>query len=88
MKHGNFKQVVKGNFSQIANMRLISAKVFTQRFNVSVWGTLISEFILKLAVKSEALNSETSLANEKESFIVYSMLVSGLRNWSQNLGNL
>ena len=69
-------------------MRLISAKVFTQRFNVSVCGTLMSEFILKLAVKSEALNSETSLANEKESFIVYSMLVSGLRNWSQNLGNL
>ena len=48
----------------------------------------MSEFILKLAVKSEALNSETSLANEKESFIVYSVLVSGLRNWSQNLGNL
>ena len=44
-----------------------------------------SDFISKLAIKSEALNSKTSLANEKESLIVYSLFVSGLSNWSQNL---
>ena len=47
-----------------------------------------SDFTSKLAIKSEALNSETSLANEKESFIVYSVSVSGLSNWSQNLASL
>ena len=43
---------------------------------------------LYLAIKSEALNSKTSLANEKESFILYSLFVSGLSNWSQNLASL
>ena len=48
----------------------------------------MSEFILKLAIKSEALNYKSYLATEKESFIVYSMFVSGLSNWSQNLASL
>ena len=61
----------------------------TQRFSVSVRGMLVkSDFISKLAIKSEASNSKTSLANEKESFIVYSLFVSGLSNWSQNLASL
>ena len=47
-----------------------------------------SDFISKLTIKSEASNSKTSLANEKESFIVYSLFVSGLSNWSQNLASL
>ena len=46
------------------------------------------DFISKLAIKSEASNSKTSLVNEKESFIVYSLLASGLSNWSQNLAGL
>lgn len=44
-----------------------------------------SDFISKLAIKSEASNSQTTFANEKESFIVYSLLVRGLSSWSQNL---
>ena len=47
-----------------------------------------SEFIAKLAIKSEASNSKTSSANEKQSFIVYSLFVSGLNYWSQNLASL
>ena len=47
-----------------------------------------SNFISKLAIKSETPNSEISLANEKESFIVYSLFLSGLSNWSQNLASL
>ena len=47
-----------------------------------------SDFISKLAMKSEASTSKASLANEKEPFNVYSLLVSGLSNWSQNLASL
>ena len=47
-----------------------------------------SDFISKVAIKSEASNYKTSLANEKESFIVYLLFVSGLSNWSQNLASL
>ena len=47
-----------------------------------------SDFISKLAIKSETLNSKTSLASEKESFIVYSLFVSGLSTWSQKLASL
>ena len=47
-----------------------------------------SGFISKLVIKSEASNSQTSLVNEKESFIVYSLFLSGLSNWSQNLASL
>ena len=47
-----------------------------------------SDFISKLAITSEASNSKTSLANQKESFIVYSLFVSGLSNWSQNVAGL
>ena len=47
-----------------------------------------SVFISKLAMKSEVSNSKTFLANEKEPFIVYSLFVSGLLNWSQNLASL
>ena len=47
-----------------------------------------SDFISKLAIKSEETNSKTSLANEKQSFIVYSLFVSELSNWSQNLASL
>ena len=47
-----------------------------------------SDFIPILAVKGEVSNSKTSLANEKESFIVYSLLESGLSDWSQNLASL
>ena len=39
-------------------------------------------------MKSEVSNSKTFLANEKEPFIVYSLFVSGLLNWSQNLASL
>ena len=39
-------------------------------------------------MESEVSNSKTSLANEKETFIVYSLFVSGLHNWSQNLASL
>ena len=46
-----------------------------------------SDFISKLAIKSEESNSKT-LANEKEFFNVYSLFVSGLSNWSQNLAIL
>ena len=46
------------------------------------------DFISKLAIKSEAWNSESSFSNEKESFIVYSLFVNGLSNWSQNLASL
>ena len=47
-----------------------------------------SDFISKLAIKSEAVNSKISLANEKDSFIVYSLFVIGLSDWSQNLVSL
>ena len=47
-----------------------------------------SDFIEKLAIKSEASNSKTSLANKKDFFIVHSLFVSGLSNWSQNLASL
>ena len=58
------------------------------KFNVSVRGMLVkSDFISKFVVKSEATNSKTSLANEKESFIVYSIFVSSLSSWSQNLAS-
>ena len=36
-----------------------------------------SDFISKFAIKSEASSSKTSLANKKESFIVYSLFVIG-----------
>ena len=43
-------------------------------FNVSVRGMLMkSDFISKLSIKCEAPNSKTSLANEKEFFVVYSL---------------
>ena len=42
-------------------------------FNVSVKGMLVkSDFILKLAIKSEASSSKASSAIEKEFFIIYS----------------
>ena len=47
-----------------------------------------SDYISKLVIKSEALNCKTSLANEKESFLVYLLFVSGLSNWSQNSASL
>ena len=47
-----------------------------------------SDFISKLAIKSEASNSKTSLSNEKESFIVYSLFVNGLSYLPQNLPSL
>ena len=47
-----------------------------------------SDFISKLAIKSEVSNSKTSLANEKESSIVYLLFVSGFKNWSRNLASL
>ena len=52
-------------------MHLISVKgLYTK---VSVRGMLVkSDFISKLAIKSEASNSKASLAIEKESFTVYS----------------
>ena len=57
-------------------------------FNLSVRDMLVkSDFISKLAVKGEAPNSKTSLANEKGSFIVYSLFVSALNNWLQNLAS-
>ena len=49
---------------------------------------LKSDFISKIATKSEESNSKISFPNEKESFTVYSLLVSGLSNWSQNLASL
>ena len=53
-------------------------------FNVSVRGMLVkSDFI-----SSEISNYKTSLANEKESLILYSLFVSGLSNWSQSLASL
>ena len=33
-------------------------------------------------------NYKTTLANEKESFFLYSLFVSGLNNWSQSLASL
>ena len=47
-----------------------------------------SGFISKLVIKSEASNFKVSLANEKESFVVYPLLVRGLSKWSQNLAIL
>ena len=47
-----------------------------------------SDFISKLAIKSEASNSKTSSANKRESFILYLLFVSGLSNWSQILSSL
>ena len=38
---------------------------------------MMSDFTTKLTIECEASNSETSLANEKEAFIVYSFFVSG-----------
>lgn len=38
------------------------------------------EFIPKPAVKSEALNSKTSLANQKESFILHLLFAKGRSN--------
>ena len=49
----------KMNFFQVVNMCLISIKYL-----------YISDFISKLAIKQEASKSKTSLAREKESFIV------------------
>ena len=46
-----------------------------------------SDFISKLAIKSEASNSKTSSTNKRESFILY-LFVSGLNNWSQILSSL
>ena len=46
-----------------------------------------SDFISKLVIKSEASNSKTSV-NKKEFFTVYTLFVSGLSNWSQNLATL
>ena len=46
----------------------------TQTFNVSDRGMLVKyDFISKLSIESESSNSKTSLANEKESFNVYSL---------------
>ena len=47
-----------------------------------------SDFIQKHTTKSNASNVKSSLANEKESIIVYSLFVGGLSNWSQNLASL
>ena len=49
---------------------------------------LKSDFISKLAIKIEASNYKTSLVHEKESFIVYSLFISGLSSWSQILASL
>ena len=44
---------------------------YTQRFKVFVRNILVkSDFISKLAMKNEASNSKTSLAKEKETFVV------------------
>ena len=45
-----------------------------------------SGFISKLAIKSEASNSKTSLEHEKE--FLYSLFLSGLSSWSQKLAEL
>ena len=65
-------------------------KFFVHKVLTFLLGDMLmkSNFISKLAIKSETPNSEISLANEKESFIVYSLFVSGLSNWSQNLASL
>ena len=47
-----------------------------------------SDFISKHAMKSEASNFKTSLANEKESFIVYSLFISDFSDWSQSFCSL
>ena len=47
-----------------------------------------SDLLSKVAVKSEAWNSKTSLANEKESLIVCSLFGSGLSYWSQDFASL
>ena len=52
-------------------MCLISIKFCTQRFNVSVRGMLVKkDFISKLAVKIEVSDSNSSLAKERDSFII------------------
>lgn len=45
-------------------------------------------FLSKLAIKRESSNSKTTFANEKESFIIYSLLVRGLSSWSHSLARL
>ena len=47
-----------------------------------------SDLLSKVAIKSEASNSKTSLANEKESLIVCSLFGSGLSYWSQNFASV
>ena len=49
---------------------------------------LKSDFISKIAIKIEASNYKTSLVHKKESFIVYSLFISGLSSWSQILACL
>ena len=56
---------------------------------VSVRGMLVkSDFKSKLAKARLGSNSSTSLANENESFIVYSLTIICLSNLSQNFANL
>ena len=57
-------------------------KVLYTKVNVSVRDMLVKkDFISKLTIKSEASNSQTSLGNEKESVVVYSLFVKSLSNW-------
>ena len=56
---------------------------------VSVRGMLMkSDFTSKLAMTRLESNSPTSLANEIESFIVYSLVVIGFSNLSLKFANL
>ena len=56
-------------------------KVLYTKVNVSVRDMLVKkDFISKLTIKSEASNSQTSLGNEKESVVVYSLFVKSLSN--------
>ena len=47
-----------------------------------------SNFISKLAIRNKASNCTTSVAKEKESFTVSSLLVRGFSSRSQNLARL
>ena len=46
-----------------------------------------SDFTSKIALASLGENSPTSLANENESFVVYSLVVIGLFNLSKSFAN-
>ena len=47
-----------------------------------------SDLISKLPIKSEVSKSQTYFTNEKESFLGYTLFVSGLNKWSQNGASL